>query len=681
MLCTDDYDSPRTFLNKIYTKKTKPLTERNVQTLNEKHNEKEASVRMMDQDISHSHNGAEEVGMLRRMNSTLIGENENEKENKWRKKNDDSAETESANDTIHSSFSNSILGYSVRSTNESCENATNKRKRQETPPTLDTVADIPIENLQIDSHGRDSIVLPKNIKAWSSEMNNVGNPKPDTHGLETNRQHVVFERSPNTGCKYSLPATLPTTLGQYRLPITEALLVGARSSSRCSNNSEFTPNDGRFPLKANRSELTWECVKLRKSVTKSFVIKNTSEKKLNIKIEVCGPGFQIANDSSNESLLLQGNECRTIGITFCPTIIGKAIGNVIFKPTRNWTDGTQRLIHLWGYGGSTSLQIQGVERGPIGNSFLKLGETSNIKSTTLMRSFSIYNKGPLNGVATIFVKPKTNQYIYESHINIEPNKCAIRPDSSVDITVTYKLRRKDLEKLSQKSCEVLTVGNLEVIVGAEPNRQRIGSMLTRWGVIPSKFGQLEFLVNHFPVSNNENFNDFREHTDNVTELFNCFKSTDIALTINRTTLDESRDAYSDLSGIDDTVLFRTIMEAPPTMDDGPSTNTNAMAYPSTSMNDKLTVYPKHLSFDTMDNACKTFIIQNNCGRVQTFQIDSNLRSYINFSTTSGRMEPNQECQIIVELKNGQRIMPCTGIISIFIESECVDISVNIRAAF
>lgn len=629
---------------------------------------------MMDQDISHGHNGANEVGMLRRMNSTLIGENENEngKENKWRKKNDDSAETESANDTIHSSFSNSILGYSIPSTNETSESTNNKRKRQETPPTSDAVADIPIENLEIGTHGRDSTVPATNIKAWSSEMNNVGSPKPESHALETNRQYVAYERSTNTGCKYSLPVSFPRTLGQYRLPITEALPVGARSSSRCSNNSEFTPSDGKFPLKANRSELTWECVKLRKSVTKSVVIKNASEKKLNLKMEVCGPGFQVANGPGNESLLLQGNECRTISITFCPTIIGKAIGNVIFKPTRNWLDGTERSIHLWGYGGSTILQLQDVERGPIGNSFLKLGETSNIKSTILTRSFSIYNKGPLNGVATIFVKPKTNQYIYESHINIEPNKCVIRPDSSVNINVTYKLRRKDLEKLSQKSCEVVTVGNLEVIIGAEPNRQRIASMLTRSGAIPSKFMQLEFLVNQFPVANNEHFDDFTEHTDNVTDLFNCFKSTDIALTINRTTLDESRDGYSDLSDIDDTVLFRTIMEAP-------STNTNA--YPSTSTNDKLTVYPKHLSMDTMDNSCKKFTIQNNCARVQTFQIDSNLRSYFNFSTTSGRMEPNQECQIIVELKKGQRIMPCTGIISVFIESECVDISVNIRAAF
>lgn len=68
-------------------------------------------------------------------------------------------------------------------------------------------------------------------------------------------------------------------------------------------------------------------IKLRKSAIKSFVIKNVSEKRLNLKMEVLGPGFQIAStDANKESIILHGNECRTIYINFCPTVIGKAIG-------------------------------------------------------------------------------------------------------------------------------------------------------------------------------------------------------------------------------------------------------------------------------------------------------------------------------------------------------------------
>lgn len=67
----------------------------------------------------------------------------------------------------------------------------------------------------------------------------------------------------------------------------------ARSSSQCSTNSEFTQRDGKFPLKANKRQLSWDCTKLRTNVSKSFIIKNSATKRLSLKIEVTGPGFQV----------------------------------------------------------------------------------------------------------------------------------------------------------------------------------------------------------------------------------------------------------------------------------------------------------------------------------------------------------------------------------------------------
>lgn len=127
------------------------------------------------------------------------------------------------------------------------------------------------------------------------------------------------------------------------------------------------------------------------------------------------------------------------------------------------------------------------------------------------------------------------------------------------------MRRKDIERLKDKSCEVLTVGTLEVIFGSEPNRQRIASMLTRHngGIIPASYKQLEFLVHNFPCASTESFIDYREHIENVPDLFGCFRTAEIALTINRTFLDETRNA--DFTCIDDSVLFRTLVETPKQM--------------------------------------------------------------------------------------------------------------------
>lgn len=404
---------------------------------------------------------------------------------------------------------------------------------------------------------------------------------------------------------------------------------------------------------------------MRKSVGKSFVIKNTSEKKINLKIGVIGPGFQIVSPSETDSLVLQGNECRTINVIFCPTIIGKAIGKVIFRPVKGWPEEIERSVYLWAYGGSTVLQLQGIERGPVGSSFLKMADTSNIMSTTLERTFSIYNKGPLNGVATIFVKPKTNQCINENHIIIEPNKSVIRPDCSAVIKVSYKLRRKDIDRLKEKSCEVLTVGTLEVIFGSEPNRQRIASMLTRHGAVPSTYKQLEFLVNGFPVASMEYFKDYRESVDNVSDLFGCFRTSEIALTINRTSLDESRNA--DLACIDDSVLFRTLCETP-------KHHTKQQSNDAIMWN----VQPKSLTMDARNNSRKSVIIENFFDRMQTFQLDSNICSYLNFSTKSGQIRPNGEFQIDIELKRNLHIPPLSGRITIYIETDSIDIPINVQ---
>lgn len=72
-------------------------------------------------------------------------------------------------------------------------------------------------------------------------------------------------------------------------------------STQCSSQCSGSTNDlarGRQPpeissLKSSHAELCWESVKLRKSSTKNFTIKNTSHRKLSMKMDIIGPGFQV----------------------------------------------------------------------------------------------------------------------------------------------------------------------------------------------------------------------------------------------------------------------------------------------------------------------------------------------------------------------------------------------------
>lgn len=694
-----DSDSPQAFLNTLHSKRAQPLTKENVKLM-------EISTRMQQLDfqmaIEPSQTSTQQHKTFKdlqpptkstnevfnhMMNSTKIDENEKQ----WRQATN--SDTESAEDLGMTASENTLGGYSpikgqspskdiaakqkrFRSPNpmvdeffsqkENAENEyANKKRlpRRLVQAPLDDVSSSLLNNLRISSPDRDQPTSPvQNVRKCSTDLGHR-----DFRKSEENRFYAVQNRSPDCP-KLSLP-----NYGIHgpRFTHQEAVTRDKRSNSRCSTNSEFTHNDGKFPLKSNTPELVWECVKLQKSVVKSFVIKNTSEKKLSLKMGISGPGFQLSSTFGTDLLVLQGNECRTISITFCPTVIGKAIGKVCFKPTKSWPDDIERSVFLWAYGGSTVLQLQGIERGPVGSTYLKMGETSHITTTTLKRTFSIYNKGPLNGVATIFIKQKTNRCI-ENYITIEPSKCVIRANCSATISVTYKLRRKDLDKLKEKSCEVLTVGTLEVIFGSEPNRQRIAAMLTRNGTIPLAYRQLEFLVNDFPVASVERFDDYHEliTNNNVNDLFGCFKTSEIALTINRTNLDETQDV--DLSAIDESVFFRTLIETP-------KQNQPTMKPMATGQSDEkmCSVQPKRLNLDTGHNSRTSFTIQSFFSQTQTFQVDSDHRQFFKFSTTSSRIQPGAEFKIDIELKKDLYIPSFNGAIAVYFEKDCIEIPVNV----
>lgn len=325
-------------------------------------------------------------------------------------------------------------------------------------------------------------------------------------------------------------------------------------------NGEITHSYGKFPLKANLSEIVWPCIKLEKTSNRSVAIQNTSDKKLSLKVLVIGPGFHLS--SGMDSLVLQGNECRAVGIAFCPKNVGKAIGKVIFKPALSWPDGSERSIHLIAYGGNALLRFQGIEVGPNGCSFLKIGETSNITSCTLKRKFTIYNNGSLNGVALMSIKIEPNLSTNQYPITIEPNKCIIHPNSSTNVSISYNIRDVDLDKLREKNCNVITVAILKLISGTEMNLPRVASMLPRNGPTSTKFEHLTSLVNEIPVGHLEKFCYNSQHVhypQHVDAVFDSFKTAEIALTFNRTYWDETLD--SDPSVFSESTLYRTAMES------------------------------------------------------------------------------------------------------------------------
>lgn len=236
---------------------------------------------------------------------------------------------------------------------------------------------------------------------------------------ETDRKFLMDAKSPDYG-KFSLPSYGPVTATGSTL---SNLCVKSRCTSQCSSTSEFSHRDGKIPLKATALEISWGSVPLRKTMQKSLQIKNTSNKRLVMKAEVTGPGFQLASPSTESSnlVVLHSQECRTVNLCFCPTVIGAAAGQLVFSSPYKDGNTSPHIINLYGYGGHSNIIPRGISKGPIGSPYLCIGELKQL-SAALEESFTLFNKGPLTGFACVVIDsigklcvdffPSMAQFIY-----------------------------------------------------------------------------------------------------------------------------------------------------------------------------------------------------------------------------------------------------------------------------
>ena len=428
--------------------------------------------------------------------------------------------------------------------------------------------------------------------------------------------------------------------------------IYGRNVSRCSSTSEFSHRDGKpIPLKVTNTELSWGSVKLRSDSRKSMQIKNISDKRLVIRIEVSGPGFQIVNSQRSNTLTLHSQECRSININFCPTVRGVAIGKLsFFAPSGASTTGQSFLdIPLYGYGGTASVVMQNISLAPMGLPFVTMGYVCEL-GQPLERTISFYNKGPLLGFACVSVDfvglklPRLNE-AFEIH----PESILIPPNNVVDIRIVFRPKKDEVRKIIKKIESVSTVANMRVICGDEPNRQRIRRLLAQLSHeerAQLTSGSLDTLWTTFPQETEmKDLDDMRENPNVAKELLAQLRIHEILLTINHDRMDDTVEASSIfLPDVDDTVLFRTICS---TYSPTPSSILGTVdEHLEEEVNDdgrsvKITkhgsfsVSPKliELSLNKKENV--TLSVINRCKSRQFFEISCNLKDILHCSPSGG----------------------------------------------
>ncbi|XP_058464349.1 uncharacterized protein LOC131438367 [Malaya genurostris] len=505
----------------------------------------------------------------------------------------------------------------------------------------------------------------------------------------TRETQMYGEKSPFTSPK-SMASSHESELGGDRGAYTEPpkaqvsgnfLFASARSASQCSvAGSEFSHKDGVLPLKATHNEISWGSTKLRRNEKKSIQIKNISLKKLVIKAIITGPGFQLCGMEQSGILTLQSQECRTITVDFCPTVIGPAVGLLCFQPPHDCYG--QRVVSLFGYGGEASIRVEGIQKGPSGP-YLELGKARNL-GCPLEKSFSLYNRGSLPAFARIGIDKKgLDQTFLASAVYVQPHKIIIPPNSYAHVHVVFKPRRQEVAKILEKQVDVLSITNLHILWGDEPTRHRIRKiiqLIKRNDLHQKKIAPLESVCETFPKE--KDFGELESFTENIFEtiheLFLTFREYELVLTVDRA-LDET---MIDLSlSEENSELFKTMfvssdVGSPRLPEDISPGITPALQSAKRESGESWSVRPTFLEFRPSERT-KQFVIKSNFYTTQFFELNSNFRPLFRFSPMEGQIRPGQEVVVNVDFQAGlptqQQIL-----IVVYIENEKITIPVYVR---
>ncbi|XP_050334364.1 uncharacterized protein LOC126761967 [Bactrocera neohumeralis] len=450
-----------------------------------------------------------------------------------------------------------------------------------------------------------------------------------------------------------------------------------RSVSRCSSSSEFSHRDGNaIPLKVTAVELSWGSTRLRNAAHKTMQIKNTASKKLTLRIDVHGPGYQLINMPGNNSLTLQSQECRTIAVSFCPTVIGAAIGKLSFYAPQNTSVAHNSAstasmssfldIPLYGYGGHCSVVAQEVNIAPVGMAFLQMGYLHEL-SQPIQRSIRVYNKGPLLGFALASIDsvglrlPRLC-----SAFEIQPSAMLIPPGSSAMLRVVFRPQREDVKKITRQTKSVLTLANLRLISGDEANRQRMRQLVARMSADEranlSSSKSLEALWEKLPGEKDiEELQLFKESPTLTFDLLTNMRIHEVALTINDDYLDETIKSTSSFyfPDEDETLLFRTVCSPSPSnnadgsgpvLDRVDELTEDEVEQAANSNNSSArgeaccwSVLPSSLNFHLRGEKhmiSSSIFICNSFKSRQYFEVSTNRKNLLQLKPTDGYVEPD-----------------------------------------
>ncbi|KAL6440928.1 hypothetical protein ACFW04_003374 [Cataglyphis niger] len=268
-------------------------------------------------------------------------------------------------------------------------------------------------------------------------------------------------------------------------PATSPQSITSSGSGFCDRNSPISTVSGvtvtgnTIPIKSTHAALVWNSVKTGKSDIKEFTIRNTSNNKIKIQIDIWddNKSFKFLGDRQTVStsivLAMHRQELKTLAVSFSPYHIGPVTGKITIKHyTRNGSDSQQhKKIPLYGYGGYSKIKISNIFKDANGKmGLLSLG-TLYSETTVLTKEIILQNIGDLQLFAKIKIIPKDISVTMYSNWHVKPKELILNPKETQRVLIEFYPKKEDFAKL--QCSEVSHVATVNVMYGDEPTRWRI----------------------------------------------------------------------------------------------------------------------------------------------------------------------------------------------------------------
>ncbi|XP_063903133.1 uncharacterized protein LOC135122701 [Zophobas morio] len=337
----------------------------------------------------------------------------------------------------------------------------------------------------------------------------------------------------------------------------EKSVLSTRSSSALSN----LPN-GKLPIGTTKTELIWGCVKVGKSSSQEFIVRNNSSSRLGIQCSVSNPSFRLNKEGTELSFLntikvvLHPYESRSLTVTFAPTTLGAAVDSLHFSSIDpSHKQSVKQFVKLYGCGGYGNVTIHGIIKDTTGKFLLSLGNVDELQE--LKQNFVIKNHGSL-AAFTYFDLILNGLYAF-SNIEIYPLMAVLLPGEEREVVVKYNLQKKDFTYIKSKignSC-VIDIGKLQVIHGTEVDRARLRKLWQRAKEKNQDFNPyISDLVMKFPgevIPNDLKY--FKESLSCMEEVLKLLNKEEITVTLEQ---DVDQTLLGQLQ--DETAMFYSLCE-------------------------------------------------------------------------------------------------------------------------